>query len=217
MQARDELSNCKKESRKSYRANKRRDMIIERQAKLSHATLRLKDAILEKRNAFDTMVVHMNLIHEKQRDNLVSSQERSHQHEKALVALETKGMQLETRATHLKKFQVRVNHQSHLYKRINDNIRDFQAMERLHSKEAFELDLLAMEDIENKKIAHETMRGELKLEHFIQMGKAKEYVAVKKEKMKKKVLTENLKAEMHQLHQEQRVDIRKMKLRHEEK
>ena len=118
--AREELGNSKKEARKNYRANKRRDMIIEHQAKLSHAALRLKDAILEKRVAFDTMAVHMNMIHEKQRQNLIASQERSHQHEKALITLETKGMKLETRNTHLKKFQVRVNHQNHLNKRIND-------------------------------------------------------------------------------------------------
>jgi hypothetical protein len=92
--ARAERKNSKREARLNTRGTKRRDMIISHQEKVAHAVARLRQAVSEKRIQFDQQTVHLQKIHEKQRVNLLASQDRYYRNEKLLVELETSRMKV---------------------------------------------------------------------------------------------------------------------------
>ena len=64
--ARNERKKAKKEGRKSIRASKRRDIVIQQQKKSADAAARIRESISEKRAAFDALTQHMYTIHSKQ-------------------------------------------------------------------------------------------------------------------------------------------------------
>ena len=64
--ARNERKKAKKEGRKSIRASKRRDQLIQQQKKSADAAARIRESLSEKRAAFDALTQHMYTIHDKQ-------------------------------------------------------------------------------------------------------------------------------------------------------
>jgi hypothetical protein len=69
-------------------------MIIQNQEKTSNSATRVRDAIAEKRFAFEELMEHLHSIHEKQTANLIASQERNYQSEKVLMGMETRAMKV---------------------------------------------------------------------------------------------------------------------------
>ncbi|KAJ3260004.1 hypothetical protein HK103_001514 [Boothiomyces macroporosus] len=214
--ARAERKKAKKEARKSIRASKKRDLVIQQQENAAQAAARIRETINEKRLAFDAMTIHMNEIHDKQRKNLIHGQERRAANEKILIDLETRHLKDEVRSTILKKFQVRQNHQGHLNKRVNDNLREFQLLELRHSKEKFELEMVSFEEIGNKKIAHETQMAELKLKQMNEMHTEKENVISKKESAKEAYLQVLHQRELRELAHEQKIALRQLRIKQDE-
>ncbi|KAJ3273908.1 hypothetical protein HDV01_003739 [Terramyces sp. JEL0728] len=222
--ARAERKKAKKEARKSIRASKRRDQVIQQQKNAAQAAARIREAINEKRLAFDALSSHMNEIHDKQRKNLIHGQERRFSSEKTLCVLETRHLKVnlgkhqeELRSTILKKFHVRQNHQGHLNKRINDNLREFQLLELRHSKEKFELEIVSFEEVGNRRIVHETQMAELRLKHMNEMHTEKENVVAKKEASKEAYLLALHQKELRELAHEQKIAIRQLRIKQDEK
>ena len=215
--ARNERKKAKREARKSIRGSKRRDQLIQQQKMSADAAARIRETISEKRAGFDALTQHMYEIHEKQRRNLAQAQERRSANEKLLVDLETRHLKEEVRGALLKKFQVRQNHLGHLNKRINDNLREVQLMELRHSKERFELEMVAFEEIGSKKILHENQLADLRLRHQNEMHTEKEAVLSKKEAAKEAYLVRKHAQEIKQLAQNQRIELRQLRTRQDEK
>ena len=92
--ARKDRKKTKREARKSIRASKKRDQIIQQQERAAHAAARIRESITEKRIAFDALTQHLYTIHDKQRKNLIHSQERKFANEKLLVDLETRHLKV---------------------------------------------------------------------------------------------------------------------------
>ncbi|KAJ3307416.1 hypothetical protein HDV03_000064 [Kappamyces sp. JEL0829] len=161
--ARRERKLAKRENRKAVRGSKNRDMVILKQKKAAESFNMVQQTATEKRLAFDALIAHTYEKHEKQRKDLMHSQERKYRNEKMFVELETRHLKPELRSTILKKFQVRQNHVAQVSKHINDNLREFQLMELRHVKEKFELELMSFEEASNKTIQHEVQLSDLKL------------------------------------------------------
>ena len=92
--ARRDRKKTKREARKSIRASKKRDQIIQQQEKAAHAAARIRETISEKRVAFDGLTQHLYAIHDKQRKNLIHAQERKFANEKLMVDLETRHLKV---------------------------------------------------------------------------------------------------------------------------
>lgn len=215
--ARSERKKAKRDARKSIRSSKRRDQLIQQQKASADAAARIRETIGEKRSGFDALTQYMYDNHEKQRKNLVHSQERKDANEKLLVDLETRHLKEEVRGALMKKFQVRQSHLSTLNKRINDNLREVQLMELRHSKERFELEMVAFEEIGSKRILHENQLADLRLRHQNEMHNEKEAVLSKKEAAKESLLARKHAQELKQLAQTQRIEMRQLRLRQDEK
>jgi hypothetical protein len=123
----------------------------------------------------------------------------------------------EVRNTHLKKFQVRQTHRAHLNKRINDNLRDMQLLERQHAKEKFELGILAFEEVGSMKISHQRNLAAMQLRHFNELSQEKESVTNKAEEKKLVKIIENNELELKTLADEQKFELKKVKRLFEEK
>jgi hypothetical protein len=214
--ARGERKKAKREARLTIRASKKRDQIIQQQDQASVAAYRVRETISERRNAYDLSTQQMTEIHEKQRKNLVQAQDRRFQNEKLLVDLETRHLKEEVRSALMKKFQVRQNHQQHLNKRINDNLREFQLMELRHAKERFELDMVSFEEMSNKNIGHEGSKNAIKLRHLTELHAEKENVLLKHEQEKEDVLKSQHKRELKLLQQEHRIVLRQLKIKQDQ-
>jgi hypothetical protein len=214
--ARSERKKAKREARVSIRSSKKRDQIIQQQEKAANAAFRVRETISERRAAFDLVTQHMYEMHEKQRKNMIQSQERRFQNEKLLVDLETRHLKEEVRSALQKKFQVRQNHQQHLNKRINDNLREVQLMELRHSKERFELEMVSFEEVGNKEIIRETTLDSLKLRHLNEMHNEKENVLSKHEQEKEDMLKAQHAKELRLLQHEQRIEIRQLKIKQDQ-
>ncbi|KAJ3369356.1 hypothetical protein HDU91_007277 [Kappamyces sp. JEL0680] len=215
--ARAERKKAKKEARKTIRASKRRDQIIQQQQASADAVARIRDIISEKRAAFDATTQHMYSTHEKQRTNLLQSQDRRFANEKLLVDLETRHLKEEVRSTIMKKFQVRQNHLGHLNKRINDNLRELQLMDLRHSKERFELEMVCFEEIESKKNLHvnQVRLALLTSRHANELQAEKEAVISKKESAKELILQKQHVQELKKLAMDQRIELKQLKMKHE--
>lgn len=131
------------------------------------------------------------------------------------------------RSTLLKKFQVRQNHLGywinyyslgrHLNKRIHDNLREYQIMELRHVKERFELEMMYFEEIENNKIIHENRNCDLLLRQMNEMHTEKEFVLGKKEAAKEAQLIAKYAKELKHLQYEQKVALRQLSTKQNEK
>ncbi|KAJ3269689.1 Guanylate cyclase 2G [Terramyces sp. JEL0728] len=191
--ARRERKLNKRETRKTIRGAKKRDLIIQQQEKSALAASRVKETIAEKRLAFDLLNAHMKEVHDTQRNTLISSQDRKQNYEKLICDLETSTLKPEVRNTIMKKLQVRHSHQGHLNKLINDNLREFQLLELQHIKEKFELEMVSFDEVGNRKIVHENRLAEMKLRHMNEIHEEKENVMMKKEAAKE--------IQLHQKHE----------------
>jgi hypothetical protein len=216
LQARAERKKAKREARASTRASKKRDFIIQQQEKGAISAFRVRDTISERRAAYDLLTQHMYEIHDKQRKNLVHAQERKFQNEKLLVDLETRHLKEEMRSTLMKKFQVRQNHQGHLNKRINDNLREVQLMELRHSKERFELEMVSFEEVSNKGIVHANTIDSLRLRQMNELHAEKENVISKHEQEKEELLKAQQKRELKRLQQEHRIALKQLRIKHDQ-
>ncbi|KAI8891975.1 hypothetical protein BC833DRAFT_546081, partial [Globomyces pollinis-pini] len=213
----EQRKKAKQEARKSIRASKKRDQIIQQQEKSAQAAARIRETISEKRTAFDALTNHMNEIHEKQRKNMMQAQERQYTTEKLLCDLETRHLKEEVRSTIMKKFQVRQNHQGHLNKRINENLRERQLMELRHSKERSEMEVTSYEEIASIKIDHETQLAELRLKQMNELHAEKENVVQKNESEKEELLKRQHKRELKDLANEQKISLRQLRIKLNEK
>jgi hypothetical protein len=200
----------------TIRASKKRDQIIQQQEKASTTAHRVRETINERRAAFDTLTQHMYEIHDKQRKNMIQAQERRFQNEKLLIDLESRHLKEEVRSALQKKFQVRQNHQQHLNKRINDNLREVQLMELRHSKERFELEMGSFEEISNKMIAQEFSTNAAKLRQLTEMHIEKENVLSKHEQEKEELLKSQHRKQLRALQQEQKITLRQMKIKQDQ-
>ena len=131
--------------------------------------------------------------------------------------LETRHLKEEVRSALLKKFQVRQNHLGHLNKRINDYLREIHLMELRHSKERFELEMVAFEEIGSKKIVHENQLADLRLRHQNEMHNEKEAVLLKKETAKEAFLLRKHSHDLKTLAQTQKIQLRQLRTRQDEK
>lgn len=109
--ARSERKLAKKQARLAIRGTKRRDTVIQRQNASAAAAARNRDTFAAKRSAFDLLISHIDILHEKQRKNLIRAQDRRLQYDKSLNELETKHLKEEIRNTIAKKFHVRQTYQ----------------------------------------------------------------------------------------------------------
>ncbi|KAJ3261494.1 hypothetical protein HK103_005329 [Boothiomyces macroporosus] len=215
--ARRERKINKRETRKTIRGAKKRDLIIQQQEKSALAAARVKETIAEKRLAFDQLNAHMHEVHDIQRDNLVRSQDRRMAYEKFICDLETRSLKPEVRSTILKKLQVRHTHQGHLNKIINDNLREFQLLELQHIKEKFELDMVSFDEVGNKKIVHENRLADMRLRHMNEIHEEKENVMIKKEAAKEVELQSKYDREIRKLQNEQKMERKQLRAKQLEK
>jgi hypothetical protein len=157
-------------------------------------------------------------VHEKQRKNLIQAQERKINNEKLMVNLETRHLTEEMRATVLKKFQVRQNHQGyfsfidrHLNKRINDNLREVQLLELRYAKENFELEMLGFEELGSRKIAQENQIADLSLKQMNEMHTEKENLLIQYENAKEEQMKIMFETELAELVKQQHAELKKLK------
>ncbi|KAJ3318935.1 hypothetical protein HDV06_006924 [Boothiomyces sp. JEL0866] len=215
--ARRERKVNKRETRKTIRGAKKRDLIIQQQEKSALSAARVKETIAEKRLAFDQLNAHMHEVHDIQRDNLIRSQDRRMAYEKYICDLETRSLKPEVRNTILKKLQVRHTHQGHLNKIINDNLREFQLLELQHIKEKFELDMVSFDEVGNKKIGHENRLADMRLRHMNEIHEEKENVMQKKEAAKEVELQNKYAREIRKLQNEQKLERKQLRAKQLEK
>ena len=132
--ARDERKKAKASIRKMLKSTRRRDIIIFQQELASQHAAKIKETLSFKREAFDALQSHLEMVHEKQRKQLYAAQERKADYEKNIHELQTKHMKEEVRSAEFKKFQVRQTHQVAVDKRSVDQLREIQQLELKHAK-----------------------------------------------------------------------------------
>jgi hypothetical protein len=121
------------------------------------------------------------------------------------------------RSTLLKKFQVRQNHQGHLNKRINDNLREFQHLELRQAKEKFEFELYSFEEVGSKKILFDNRVADLKIAQMNELHSEKERELAKHEAEKEAQLKAAHARELKVMAQEQRLALKKLKAQQDDK
>lgn len=83
----------KREARRTARASKKRDFIIERQEKAALSTNRIRTTIAEKREQFEDQYQHLINAHQEQLLNLQNNHERQERSEKILIELANRHLQ----------------------------------------------------------------------------------------------------------------------------
>ncbi len=108
------------------------------QALASSLVQELKTALTEKRIGYEEAVKHMERRHEKQRKQLVASQERRIAAERNTTDLETRHLSEEIRNSLIKNLQERINYNKVVDKRVNEHLREVQRLELKHAREQFD-------------------------------------------------------------------------------
>ena len=112
LEARKDRKLAKKTLRTMMRQTKNRDRTIMIQEEASRVASRVKEILARKRAAFDLLMQHMESLHEKQRKQLASSQERKLQYERMINDIQNRHLKEEVKASLAKNLQVRINHQT---------------------------------------------------------------------------------------------------------
>ena len=115
----------------------------------------------------------------------------------------------------MKKFQLRQNHRAHLNKRINDNLREVQLLELQQEKEKFELEMLAFEQVGNKKAYHDDIRAQLALSQMNSAHAAKEKDLDKKQLQKRVVIIQGQEKEYQSLQKAQLYELDQLNKKNE--
>ncbi|KAL2916361.1 hypothetical protein HK105_204117 [Polyrhizophydium stewartii] len=215
--ARKERKEAKRLQRTAMRQTKRRDLLIQRQEAAVKAALAVKSSLKERREAFDSLIAHMEWTHEKERKQLIAAQERKMLYEKMLNELETKHLPEELRSTLAKKFHVRQTHQAVLNKRINDQLREMQQTELRQAKERFELEVKCYDEHGNLKITHTIRLAELFDSQLAELQTEKERLQSKHEEEKLQIIIQNNNRDLKRLQQQHRIVARQLRIQQEQK
>ncbi|KAI8910931.1 adenylate and guanylate cyclase catalytic domain-containing protein [Gorgonomyces haynaldii] len=216
LSARAERKLAKKQARATIRATKRRDLLIQRQDIAAAVAMRNRELFVGKRVAFDLLMAHIEDTHEKQRKNLIASQERRLKYDKMLNELENRHLKEEIRANIAKKFHVRQTYQIAMNKRINEQLREFQLMELRHAKERFEVEIASFEELGPLKVKHATRIAEQNARHVEELHTEKEFLRTTHEANKLQKLQKQHQAELKKHSRENRIALRQMKVKHDQ-
>ena len=140
IQARSVRKRAKQTLRNMARETKSRDLKILQQDVVAKIADEVKFSLTEKRAAFEEHVKHIERKHEKQRKQLIASQERKIANERTIADLETKHLKEEIRGAVLKNVQEKINYQKIVDKRSGEHLREVQRMEMRHARERFDFE-----------------------------------------------------------------------------
>lgn len=126
--------------RKMSRDTKLRDNKIQAQAAANKIVNEARVELASKNKKFDKNIMHMEKKHQRQTQNMTSSQERKFDIEKEVLNIEILRIDsLEMRSNLTKKWEEKMNYQKSADKRVFENLREIQQTELKHEKESFEL------------------------------------------------------------------------------
>jgi hypothetical protein len=173
----------------------------------------------QKRESFDILNQSILDIHEKQRRNLIASQERKLKSDKALNDLESQHLKDEVRVSMAKKFRilynvtidVRQSFQLSLNKRVNDQLREYQLMELRHVKERFEVQLTGFEEMVLLINRHSAQVASMRARHVSEHHAEKEFLRNTHESNVLQKLLKQHARELKKLSLEHRIAARQLK------
>ncbi|TPX50467.1 guanylate cyclase [Synchytrium endobioticum] len=193
---RTERKKAKLSMKKLMRETKARDLKIMQQDSLAKATLELKTALHQRREAFELTVSNALTRHAKQLKLLAAAQERRIAAEKQLSELEVRHLPKEARAASVKKYAIYLSHRKAMDKRVTDHLREIQLMEVKHAKERFDCELLTHDEIASLKMMHAQQVEEMEFTHIAELHADKDKLNVLRETMKLMQLDAENNAEM---------------------
>lgn len=93
-----------------------------------------------------------------------------------------------------------------------ENLRDVQLVEAQHAKERFELEMVAYEEIESKKVHNQNLQDVMKLRHMNELHAEKEKVLTKKEETKEIIIRGDQSKEIERKIIGHRAEIKKLNI-----
>ncbi|KAJ3126323.1 hypothetical protein HK098_007706 [Nowakowskiella sp. JEL0407] len=214
MAARAALQKSKRMQKQLFRDIKKRDSVIMQQEEAARAKRIIQDQLSDKAKMFEQHLANVEAKHEKQRRQLIASQDRTISYEKTLHDLETKNKKEEMRSAMDKNFQAQLNHQKALDKRLLDHQREIQLLELRHLKERADLEEKALEETGSLRIAHSNRIVETRSQHVTEMHLEKDRMNEVKQSLKITALENQFAAEMKKLIIFQRNQLRQLRQQH---
>lgn len=182
---------------------KSREVKIRQQEHAQRLDNQVKEVLSQHRECFDALVQHIEARHERQRAQLVASQDRKMRDQRALLEIETRSLEPGIREEILKDFTFRLVHQNTLNKIAVDQLIEIQQLELNRRKEQFDAESEGLEANAYLKVQNIRKVYVLEAQQKVEYSKEKGTIAEAREKIK-----------MMQLESQYKADLKKLKTRH---
>ncbi|KAI9183886.1 hypothetical protein H9P43_002938 [Blastocladiella emersonii ATCC 22665] len=167
-----------------HKEAKARDTKMCYQDEAKHMAMQLRNTLAQHRKRFEFLIIHIDSKHDRQRVQLEESQERKIREQRALLEIETRGLNEDVRAEVFKDFAYRMNHQSALDKHVAEQLHDLQQLELKHRKERFDAEAKSLEEVAFLRATQHRFINELEAKLRIDYSVEKERIDEAREKIK---------------------------------